>query len=160
MKIYVEWTKKIEDEGNNEFFSNYLDLEKGVYTSILAEKKDIVEGKISTLAESYGMDVITFAGFLDGINSSLKNSLTLDELTEEDDIKLEIDFEKLLYNMHEAKANWLYNLEEWTNIFSIEKMIEIKKQFNTDHIATSNKVGRNEPCPCGSGKKYKKCCGQ
>ncbi len=25
--------------------------------------------------------------------------------------------------------------------------------------ARSNKVGRNEPCPCGSGKKYKKCCG-
>lgn len=24
---------------------------------------------------------------------------------------------------------------------------------------TSTKVGRNEPCPCGSGKKYKKCCG-
>jgi uncharacterized protein YchJ len=21
------------------------------------------------------------------------------------------------------------------------------------------KIGRNEPCPCGSGKKYKKCCG-
>ncbi len=26
-------------------------------------------------------------------------------------------------------------------------------------IATSRKVGRNEPCPCGSGKKFKKCCG-
>ena len=25
--------------------------------------------------------------------------------------------------------------------------------------ATSSKVGRNDPCPCGSGKKYKKCCG-
>ncbi|MBU2103310.1 MAG: preprotein translocase subunit SecA [Candidatus Omnitrophota bacterium] len=25
---------------------------------------------------------------------------------------------------------------------------------------TEKKVGRNEPCPCGSGKKYKKCCGQ
>jgi len=24
---------------------------------------------------------------------------------------------------------------------------------------TSNKVGRNDPCPCGSGKKYKRCCG-
>ena len=23
----------------------------------------------------------------------------------------------------------------------------------------SNKIGRNEPCPCGSGKKYKRCCG-
>ncbi|WP_300923614.1 SEC-C metal-binding domain-containing protein, partial [uncultured Desulfovibrio sp.] len=22
------------------------------------------------------------------------------------------------------------------------------------------KVGRNDPCPCGSGKKYKKCCGR
>ena len=26
--------------------------------------------------------------------------------------------------------------------------------------ARSGKVGRNDPCPCGSGKKYKKCCGQ
>ena len=26
--------------------------------------------------------------------------------------------------------------------------------------AVSNKVGRNEPCPCGSGKKYKNCCGK
>lgn len=26
--------------------------------------------------------------------------------------------------------------------------------------AVSNKVGRNEPCPCGSGRKYKKCCGK
>ena len=25
--------------------------------------------------------------------------------------------------------------------------------------ATAPEVGRNEPCPCGSGKKYKKCCG-
>jgi preprotein translocase subunit SecA len=25
---------------------------------------------------------------------------------------------------------------------------------------SSDKVGRNDPCPCGSGKKYKKCCGQ
>lgn len=27
-------------------------------------------------------------------------------------------------------------------------------------ITTSTKIGRNEPCPCGSGKKYKKCCGK
>lgn len=26
--------------------------------------------------------------------------------------------------------------------------------------ASSRKIGRNEPCPCGSGKKYKKCCGK
>ena len=27
-------------------------------------------------------------------------------------------------------------------------------------VAASKKVGRNEPCPCGSGKKYKNCCGR
>ena len=26
-------------------------------------------------------------------------------------------------------------------------------------VRNDNKVGRNDPCPCGSGKKYKKCCG-
>jgi uncharacterized protein len=26
------------------------------------------------------------------------------------------------------------------------------------HVPTTPKVGRNDPCPCGSGKKYKKCC--
>jgi preprotein translocase subunit SecA len=27
-------------------------------------------------------------------------------------------------------------------------------------VRREKKVGRNEPCPCGSGKKYKKCCGR
>ena len=43
-----------------------------------------------------------------------------------------------------------------------------KKQINTPALAdkqkpmpgTAGKIGRNEPCPCGSGKKYKKCCGK
>jgi uncharacterized protein len=31
--------------------------------------------------------------------------------------------------------------------------------FKSESRRTAYKVGRNEPCPCGSGKKYKKCCG-
>ena len=27
-------------------------------------------------------------------------------------------------------------------------------------VVAEQKIGRNDPCPCGSGKKYKKCCGQ
>ncbi|MGE3189469.1 MAG: SEC-C metal-binding domain-containing protein [Vicinamibacterales bacterium] len=30
----------------------------------------------------------------------------------------------------------------------------------TEPYRAPPKVGRNEPCPCGSGKKYKKCCGR
>jgi hypothetical protein len=36
---------------------------------------------------------------------------------------------------------------------------DLPKQVKTTKISTE-KVGRNDPCPCGSGKKYKKCCGK
>nr|WP_243152435.1 SEC-C metal-binding domain-containing protein [Clostridium butyricum] len=32
---------------------------------------------------------------------------------------------------------------------------DLKKQTKN----VNKKIGRNDPCPCGSGKKYKKCCG-
>jgi uncharacterized protein YecA (UPF0149 family) len=61
--------------------------------------------------------------------------------------------------MLNAKADWLYNIPAWDGLLTIEDRKEIKKQFNKDHIVVNdNKVGRNDPCPCGSGKKYKKCC--
>ena len=41
-----------------------------------------------------------------------------------------------------------------------EKSFDFKATGETDVISfkTGKKVGRNDPCPCGSGKKYKKCC--
>jgi preprotein translocase subunit SecA len=36
---------------------------------------------------------------------------------------------------------------------------EIQAEKSTPEVRTEPKIGRNEPCPCGSGKKYKKCCG-
>ena len=33
-------------------------------------------------------------------------------------------------------------------------------QTNTPYVRQEKKVGRNEPCPCGSGKKYKQCHGK
>ena len=35
-----------------------------------------------------------------------------------------------------------------------------KNNFNPSKRMTKEKIGRNDPCPCGSGKKYKKCCGR
>ena len=46
----------------------------------------------------------------------------------------------------------LFKKDEATWFFTDGKMVGQKP-------ITSNKVGRNEPCPCGSGMKYKKCCG-
>ena len=63
--------------------------------------------------------------------------------------------------MHEAKADWLYNLPQWEEILSEEKRKEITREYRESKIVrVEKKVGRNEPCTCGSGKKYKKCCGK
>jgi predicted aspartyl protease len=45
--------------------------------------------------------------------------------------------------------------------FRMPSMTEIDfvKKSYLEPIRNENKVGRNDPCPCGSGKKYKKCCG-
>jgi len=118
-----------------------------------------LEGRLGDLAEKFSMDPVVFTGFLDGINTSLTSELDLDALDEDTVLSSEIDFEKLYWNMHEAKADWLYNLKEWSGILSEEKRNEITKEFRLSKMAVSNKVGRNDPCPCGSGKKYKKCCG-
>jgi uncharacterized protein len=41
---------------------------------------------------------------------------------------------------------------------SIQRIV-MEEESTASEPAVSNKVGRNEPCPCGSGRKYKKCCG-
>jgi len=40
-----------------------------------------------------------------------------------------------------------------------EDISDLEKALNPPLPAQSEKLGRNEPCPCGSDKKYKKCCG-
>lgn len=40
-----------------------------------------------------------------------------------------------------------------------ENMIHLKNK-KKEPVINENKIGRNEPCPCGSGKKYKYCCGK
>ena len=40
-------------------------------------------------------------------------------------------------------------------------MTEIAKKYKKSKtVVKGKKIGRNEPCPCGSGKKYKHCCGR
>lgn len=43
---------------------------------------------------------------------------------------------------------------------AIEDNEEFNEEVQETYIREEAKVGRNDPCPCGSGKKYKKCCGK
>ena len=163
MGLYEQWTEQAEkkrtEQESNLYWGAYFDIEKEAYKKILEEKDPVVKGTVAELADRFEMTKVQVAGFIDGINTSLKQEVSLENLEAESEVELEIVWEKLYERMLEAKADWLYNLEEWDTIIPVEKRAEIKKDFNRSRIAVSNKVGRNEPCPCGSGKKYKKCCG-
>lgn len=43
---------------------------------------------------------------------------------------------------------------------SMEKVDYVAKLNTQSPVTNTKKVGRNDPCPCGSGKKYKHCCGR
>ena len=165
MSLYTEWTENLENiktqQEYNDFFKDYMGKEAECYKKVLESKNPVLEGTVKDLADKNDMTAVQFIGFLDGANSSFKEALVLEDLTEDSEIKTEFDFEKLLWNMHDAKAEWLYGMDEWNNIFDEEKRKQIKKDFNRSKIVVNeNKVGRNDSCPCGSGKKYKKCCGK
>ncbi len=164
MSLYNEWKQIAYEESDQaaatEFWKNYCNLEKGIYESILGSKEEKINGKLGELAKQYGVEETYFMGFLDGINSSLTEPLDLEDMTADSEIDATIVFERLYFNMLDAKAEWLYTLEEWDSIVTAERRKEIKKEYNaTKTIVKEDKIGRNDPCTCGSGKKYKKCCG-
>lgn len=163
MSLYTKWRKLAEEERDqddyNAFWGDYLPKEQAIYEVILGDPTTPVSGVVSTLAKKYNMDSATFVGFLDGINSSLLEEIDLENLKATNKVTLEVDLEKLYYNMLDAKADWLYNLPEWASLLSDDQKRDIKKTYNaTKTVVKEKKIGRNDPCPCGSGKKYKQCC--
>ena len=162
LEIWRDEAYEIEDERQQKvFWDEYFEVEKGIYSELLDNPSGVVKGTVSELAEDYRASILHFTGFLDGINESLKTSLELEELEEDTEIEFSIDPEKLYFNMLEAKADWLYGLPQWEDIFTEEKRKEIaqEQRLSGTFVREERKIGRNEPCPCGSGKKYKKCCG-
>lgn len=142
------------------FWANYFNLEKSIYEKILAQPDVVVSGTVESLANEFGLDLRHMAGFLDGINDSLKTPNPIEEMDKDTQVSLDYDKEKLYYNMVEAKADWLYELDAWDSLLTPERRKELfKEQKKSGTIVKEKKIGRNDPCPCGSGKKYKKCCG-
>ena len=144
------------------FWANYFNIEKGIYEQLLSNPDEVVTGTVKELAEKYGQEVLTMVGFLDGINESLKGyENPIETMDEDTKVKIEIDPEKLYYNMVEAKATWLYELPQWDAILTEERRTELyREQKASGTVRNTHKIYPNDPCPCGSGKKYKKCCGK
>lgn len=166
MNLYEKWNNMVVDyvrtKGERAFWAEYSSVESKIYTKVLSnEPRGKFEFKISDLASEIGTTSEFIMGFVDGINDSLTTPLDLEKVTEDSELNLDVDLEKLYMNMIDANAEHLYDLPQWDGIFSKEKREELKKQYkDSKTVRNENKIGRNDPCPCGSGKKYKKCCGK
>ena len=166
MALLKQWRDMAYDEKANKgdiqrFWAKYFNIEKEIYEQLLEDPDTEVKGTVKELAEKYGQDVMTMTGFLDGINDSLVEPNPIEEMEEDTVVSLRFDKEKRYKNMVDAKSDWPYELPQWDKIFSKEKQKELyMEQKKSGTIVKGPKIGRNDPCPCGSGKKYKKCCGR
>ena len=87
--------------------------------------------------------------FMDVVNKLLGTTYTLDEI-------LEKYKSRYLNNKIFSSTTVLYKSKVFSKTLGIiEEELEKPQLENVD----LSKIGRNDPCPCGSGKKFKKCCG-
>lgn len=166
MSLLTEWREYAYSLDTNKrdgqlFWANYFNVEKAVYEQILADPDNVVTGTVEELAKKYDMKLSLMVGFLDGINDSLVNPNPIDTMDKDTVVNLGFDKELLYKNMVDAKAEWLYTLPQWDALLTEERRKELyREQKKSGTVVKEKKVGRNEPCPCGSGKKYKHCCGR
>ena len=164
MSLLEDWRNDAYDRGEDPqkvkaFWDAYFIKERDLYQVLLKDPKNVVTGTVAELAEKYGLDLMTMVGFLDGINDSLITPNPIETMDADTKVSLGFDAKKLYMNMVDAEADWLYNLPMWDEIFDAETKHKLYlEQKKSGTVIVGKKVGRNDPCPCGSGKKYKNCC--
>ena len=166
MELLKKWRETAYSQTANKgdlqrLWDDYFQKEKEIYAQLLTNPDEEVKGTVRELAEKYDVDIMTMTGFLDGINDSLKEANPIEEMEEDTQVSLVFEKELLYKNMVAAGADWLYELPEWEPIFDEDKRKALyREQKSSTTIVKEAKVYPNDPCPCGSGKKYKKCCGK
>lgn len=164
MTLYEQWLSSAyyrDGRNNDTLWNDYIPREQKIYEDIIENKKTEIKGTIKEIAEIYSVPAPYVVGFIDGLNETQDVPFELEKLEENTEVTIKIDFVRLFKKMVEYKADHLYSLPQWENVFSAEELSKFYKEQkkSTTIVHDGPKIGRNDPCPCGSGKKYKKCCG-
>jgi hypothetical protein len=88
----------------------------------------------------------------------------IEEYMKNDPVSFMIEIEETAYGFYKVMGIDHHDLSKWKQIAE-DKDSEYNEELETErHLSVVTpiqpKVGRNDPCPCLSGKKYKKCCGK
>ena len=102
--------------------------------------------------------------FLDRIKIAFSNKFVMEEATTLDQVTEAYEYIKKHPNiLHEDdyKNTFIDDaIKEMEYLKDVSKDDEDIASNYSETVRTEPKIGRNQPCPCGSGKKYKKCCGK
>lgn len=148
MGLLQDWREyaygvEINSPAGKAIWDKYFKEEKVIYEELLENPSNVVTGTVKELADKYNMELKYMVGFLDGINDSLKNPNPIEDMTEDTVVSLDIDLEKLYYNMVEAKAEWLYELPVWDRLLSAER----RKELYRDQKKSGNDCKGEEDRP-------------
>jgi len=161
--LYEEWLSRSRDQYGRleeKFWKSYMQREQAVYENLLASKTNTINTTVTEFAELHDMQECEAAGFFDGIVEALNEELDIENLEAATQVNVSFEFENLFKKMVEYKAKHLYSLPQWNDVINEEEQKRLmKEQQKSGTIVKDKKVSRNDPCPCDSGKKYKKCCG-
>ena len=156
----VAYGNQLPPADRERLWNTYFQQEKDFYSVILASEERF-SGTVKELSERFSVSELIMTGILDGINDSLKTPNPLEDADETTVLSLDFVPETLYKNMVLAKAEWLYTLPEWDRYFTKEEQEELYKEAKrSGTVVKEKKIYPNDPCPCGSGKKYKKCHGK
>jgi uncharacterized protein YecA (UPF0149 family) len=72
-----------------------------------------------------------------------------------------VEVEKVVYSYYTIVGEKHRELNDWKEFaLQLDRDFENRTpMFSQEPVRNEVKIGRNDPCPCGSGKKFKKCCG-
>ena len=89
--------------------------------------------------------------------TAMRGMLTLVDIASGDHQVPRKDSDALTTTAPDSIARWIVTLNEWriANYHPMQGTVPMPQPPFT----STRKIGRNDPCPCGSGKKYKRCCG-
>ena len=100
---------------------------------------------------------LMFKQMLEDIKRDVTRTLYAIQIKTEEEI---MAIEEERRRVAEAEQNKMNFIHATANTMSEDATTPEKTETNTPYVREKPKVGRNDPCPCGSGKKYKHCHGK
>ena len=128
---------------------NLESLREAVYLRSYGQKNPLTEYKLE------GFDI--FYSMLDDIRIEIASRLVRVQISTEEEAHASRQMRSIQGN---AQHNSMGSFSGSGHGMGPTALSSRSRPENAQVVRTVPKVGRNDPCPCGSGKKYKHCCGK